>query len=378
MRYPVVWERTAPGALEDADWSWSDARLARLAELRIPPIVTLLHHGSGPRYTSLVDEDFPEHLARYARAVAERYPDVDTYTPVNEPLTTARFSGLYGHWYPHGHDERTFLRALVNECRGTALAMQEIREVNPAAQLVHTEDLGYTHATPKLAYQARFDNERRWLGLDLLCGRVSVTHPLWQHLRSHGISERELRWFADHPCVPDVFGFNYYVTSERFLDEHLDRWPAWAHGGNGRHAYADVHAVLAGRTAGVGKLLTDAWRRYGRPVALTELHMGCTREEQLRWLLDIYDRVHVAKQEGVPVVAITAWSVFGAYDWNCLVTRCDGVYEPGLFDVRGPAPRPTALASAWRAIARGERPTHPALHGIPWWQQALRREGIAA
>ena len=25
-----------------------------------------------------------------------RYPWIDAYTPVNEPLTTARFSGLYG------------------------------------------------------------------------------------------------------------------------------------------------------------------------------------------------------------------------------------------------------------------------------------------
>ena len=36
----------------------------------------------------------------YAAAFAERYPWVRRYTPINEPLTTARFAALYGHWYP--------------------------------------------------------------------------------------------------------------------------------------------------------------------------------------------------------------------------------------------------------------------------------------
>ena len=83
LRYPVLWERVAPAGLEQADWSWSDARLTRLRELGIEPIVGLLHHGSGPRSTSLVDPKFPEALARYARAVAERYPWVTYYTPIN-------------------------------------------------------------------------------------------------------------------------------------------------------------------------------------------------------------------------------------------------------------------------------------------------------
>ena len=98
VRYPVLWERVADRGLEEADWSWADERLGRLRELGIRPVVGLVHHGSGPRETSLLDPRFPERLAEYARAVAERYPWVDAYTPVNEPLTTARFSALYGHW----------------------------------------------------------------------------------------------------------------------------------------------------------------------------------------------------------------------------------------------------------------------------------------
>ena len=67
LRYPVLWERTAPNGLESADWSWADERLGRLRELGIHPIVGLVHHGSGPRHTSLIDPSFPEKLAEFAQ-----------------------------------------------------------------------------------------------------------------------------------------------------------------------------------------------------------------------------------------------------------------------------------------------------------------------
>lgn len=134
LRYPVSWERTR-------DFRFADERLPRLRELGVEPIVTLCHHGSGPPHTSLLEESFVEGLAAHARAVAERFPWVKKWTPVNEPLTTARFAALYGHWYPHAREERPFLRALVNECRAITRAMEEIRAVIPGAELIQTEDI---------------------------------------------------------------------------------------------------------------------------------------------------------------------------------------------------------------------------------------------
>ncbi|MBA3642119.1 MAG: family 1 glycosylhydrolase, partial [Acidobacteria bacterium] len=287
LRYPVLWEQIAPHSLTAMNWEWPDARLQRIRALGMAPIVGLLHHGSGPRYTSLIDEKFPETFAQYARAVAERYPWVTDWTPVNEPLTTARFSGLYGHWYPHGRDNPTFIRALLNQVRGTALAMREIRVVNPAARLIQTEDLGRPSGTSRLRRQVGLERQRRWLSWDLLTGRVDPQHPLYEFLLESGASEAELAVLLEEPCPPDVLGINYYLTSDRWLDERLDTYPAWSHGGNGSIAYADVEAVRARRHGIVGheQHLMDTWRRYGIPVALTEVHLGCTREEQMRWLV---------------------------------------------------------------------------------------------
>lgn len=374
LRYPVIWERTAPQGLETADWSWADERLERLRSLGILPIVGLVHHGSGPKDTSLIDPEFPEKLAVYARAVAERYPWVTHYTPVNEPLTTARFSGMYGHWYPHGQDDLTFACALLNQCRGVALAMRAIREVNPDAQLVQTDDLGKTFSTPLLAYQAELENERRWLSFDLLCGRLSHDSLTWNYLRSCGAEESELKWFLDNPCPPNIIGINHYLTSERFLDDRLERYPSWTHGGNGKHQYADVEAVrvCAEGMVGARVLLKEAWERYHLPLAVTEVHLGSTREEQLRWLKEIWEAAQSLQQQGVDIRAITAWSLLGAYDWIHLVTRDTGHYEPGVFDLRGLHPRPTALAQMLKDLATGQPPQHPLLDIPGWWRRHQR------
>src|SRR5437868_1079584 len=77
VRYPVLWERTAPNGIDNADWSWAQARLRRLHQLGIKPIVGLLHHGSGPRHTSLIDPAFATKFTGYAHAVAERFEWVE-------------------------------------------------------------------------------------------------------------------------------------------------------------------------------------------------------------------------------------------------------------------------------------------------------------
>ena len=381
LRYPVSWERICPdGDLAHCDWDWIDARMAKMRALSIRPIVGLVHHGGGPRTTSLIDPAFPEKLALFAAQVARRYPWVTDWTPVNEPLTTARFSGMYGHWYPHGTDSGTFARCLLNELRGTVLAMRAIRERIPGARLIQTEDMGRTYSAHALAHQAAFENERRWLSFDLLSGRLNEESRLWQHLMGDGVPEADLRWFSDDPCPPDIIGLNHYLTSERFLDERLERYPEQTHGGNGRDRYADVEAVrvLAEGCAGAAELLREAWDRYGLPLAITEAHLGCTREEQMRWLTDVWNDARRARTEaGVDVRAVTVWSLFGAMDWDSLLTLPRNSYEPGVFDARGQVdstvrPRPTALAAVCRALTRKQAPNHPVLDSPGWWRRPER------
>jgi len=372
LRYPLLWERmeTAPGQW---DFDWADQRMARLRELGIDPIVGLIHHGSGPAWTSLVSDDFAQGLAAHAARVAERYPWAGDWTPVNEPLTTARFAALYGVWYPHARDEGLCWLALLNQIDATRLAMKAIRRVNPHARLIQTDDFGHTYATEPCRAQARFENRRRLLTWDLLTGRLDRGHPLYERIARYGYAGR-LDAIAADPCPPDVIGMNYYATSDRLLDHRLERYPEAFHGGNGEIAYADVEAVrvLSPTPISWSRRLNTLWKRYRIPLAITECHIGCTREEQLRWLLECWRSAQRQKARGVDIRAVTVWSLLGAHGWNRLLAGPGQKYETGVYDVSSGHPRPTALARLVKDLATTGDTTLPLAQGTGWWRRSDR------
>jgi dTDP-4-dehydrorhamnose reductase len=127
LRYPVLWEHHEKEENGIIDWTWTNRQLEAIRRNGMDPIAGLVHHGSGPSFTDLTDPLFPNKLSSYALKVATRFPWLQYYTPVNEPLTTARFSGLYGFWYPHQQDEKSFFRMLIHQAKATVLSMQAIK-----------------------------------------------------------------------------------------------------------------------------------------------------------------------------------------------------------------------------------------------------------
>ncbi len=367
IRYPVLWEHHDNS--DSTNWYWIEKQLDYLRAKNIIPIAGLMHHGSGPKSTDLLDENFAVKLAAYAGEVASRFPWLEYYTPVNEPLTTARFSGLYGFWYPHHTSEFAFYKMLLNQIRGIILSMQSIRKINPNAKLIQTEDLSKTHGTPLLSYQAEFENKRRWLTYDLLCGKLNRQHYFWNYLINSGIGEQELQFFLDNSCPPDIMGFNYYVTSERFLDENLHAYPLHTHGGNGKDMYADIAAAGTGTMQGIARLIQEAWSRYRLPLAITECHLNGSEEDQLTWWKEIWDSCCNANRSGMIVQAVTAWSLLGAFDWNSLLLENNNYYEKGVYDISDGYLRPTLLAEMISSISRHGNFHHPVPGKKGWWNE---------
>jgi dTDP-4-dehydrorhamnose reductase len=375
LRYPVLWEKHQPQKDTVIDWVFVEKNLNRLKELKVEPIAGLVHHGSGPVYVNFFDGSFEEGVANYARLVAEKFPWLEYYTPVNEPLTTARFCGLYGHWYPHKADDYSFYKILLSELKATVMAMKAIREINPNAKLIQTEDLAKCYSTPLLKYQADFENDRRWISYDLLCGRVDSKHPMWKFLTEEvGLTAAELNYFRDNYCIPHVCGFNYYLTSERYLDHHMSKYPKQYHGGNGKHRYADIETVLIPlkEESGPYLLLKEAYEHLQLPLAITECHLHSTREEQMRWFNEMWETVNELKADGVDIRALTAWAIFGLHGWNKLVTEPWGTYEPGVFNLSTGCPRPTALARLIQVLTKHKVYYHPVLETAGWWRRDTR------
>lgn len=376
IRYPCLWELVAPQDLNKCDWSYLDERLYELKRLGFDFIAGFLHHGSGPRYTSLIDPEFPEKFAHYAKLFSSRYPWVSDYTPINEINTTARFSTLYGHWYPHHKNTSSYLKALVLQCKGSVLAMNEIKKINPAARFIQTDDLGMCQSTEELIDQRTFENERRWLSWDLLSGRVTKDHRLYSFFLNHGITNKELQWFETNCCPPDVIGINHYHLSNRYLDHRLELYPNEYHGSNGYIEYADVGAIDTGSVdpTSLETLIKEAWDRYRTPIAITECHARGYRESQIRWFHHVWETCSRLKTQDIQIEAVTAWSLLGTFDWHNLCTRSENFYEPGVFDLRNPSrtPKETALTKMIRKISAGQKDEAPVLNSPGVWETGRR------
>lgn len=367
LRYPVIFERYHDPT--DLSWSWLARQLNALRHYGIKPIAGLLHHGSGPIHASLIDPCFPAELEKFAIKVAETFPWLEYFTPINEPLTTARFCGLYGFWYPHLRNAKSFAEILLNEMKAVVLSMRAIRKIIPNAKLIQTEDLGKTYSTPLLKYQADFENDRRWLTNDLLCGFVKPGHAMWDYFVWLGVSQAELEFFLENPFPPQIIGWDYYITSERYLDETANKYPSHMYGSNGKHHYADVEAIRVqhGEEHGPKVLLREAWERYKIPLAITEIHIHGAPEEQIAWFSYIWNTCLQLNAEGVDIRAATAWAMFGSYGWSRLLTENPGEYERGVFDVRSGRPVATPYTGFLKKLTAKPQDIPPAQEGA-WWQ----------
>jgi dTDP-4-dehydrorhamnose reductase len=362
-RVPVLWERVAPRDPRDLDIREPERRLDVLRALGVEPIVTLLHHGSGPRYTGLLDPAFPLWFAEYAEVAAHMFPWVRRWTPINEPLTTARFSTLYGVWFPNVRDDRAFGRALVHQTLAMQAAMRRIRNVIPDAEFVLTEDLQrYAAGDEGVTEYVAFLRERVYLSIELVAGRVGAGHPLAAYLTERcGVSAFELAMMQRDAVEPDLVAFNHYPHSERYVFS--------ADGETG-----DVPAVyVAGEPPpAIGPLLRGAAERLRLPLAVGEVHVRAGERERVRWLAQHAHDVAALREDGVDVRAVGAWAAFGMVDWHSLLRRRDGATEDGIYTFAGPdgTPQPTAVADAVRVLAAGGHIDDGGVRG--WWERADR------
>ena len=363
-RTPVLWERTVKHDGDAPDFREPARRLHALRTLGVEPIVTRLHHGSGPSFTDLLDPAFPARFAAYAELAARAFPWVRRWTPINEPLTTARFATLYGVWYPNRCEDEAFGAAIAHEALATQLAMDRIRAVIPDAELVLTEDLQrFTAGDASVADYVGFLRERVMLSIELVAGRVDAGHPLAAFLRERcGVAPEMFEALQRGACEPALVAFNHYPHSERYVFRAPDG------------TIGDVPAVYVRDEPmpAAGPLLRAAAARLRLPLALGEVHVHAPAGERVRWLAQHIADVVAARADGVDVRAVGAWAAFGMVDWHSLLRERAGVSEDGIYTFAGRdgVPQPTAVADALRVLAAGGTIDDGGVRG--WWERDER------
>jgi beta-glucosidase/6-phospho-beta-glucosidase/beta-galactosidase len=202
--YGIPWHRIQP-APGKSDWSFADRAFDRLAELRIEPIVDLVHYGlPGWIEGAYLNPDFPELMAEYAGRVAERFRDrLVYYTPLNEPRITAWYCGKLGWWPPGRRGWRGFLHVMNSVCRGVVKTVHRLAEISQGIVPVHVDatDL-YETVDPELQAEVIRRQEMVFLALDLISGRVNRGHRLYDWIIANEITSEQLEWFKENRIEP--------------------------------------------------------------------------------------------------------------------------------------------------------------------------------
>jgi beta-glucosidase/6-phospho-beta-glucosidase/beta-galactosidase len=314
------------------DWSFADETYGELKRRDMIPITDLCHFGVPDWLGNFQNPDFARLFPDYARAFAERYPWVQMYTPVNEIFICATFSAYYGWWNEQMSSDTTFVTALKHIARANVLAMEAILQVRPDALFVQSESTEYFHASnPKAIKNAELMNARRFLSLDLNYGH-RVDSDMYEFLMDNGMTREEYRFFMQHRlrhfCI---MGNDYYVTNEHRMFE-------------------DGTSIAAGEVFGYDEITRQYYARYQLPVMHTETNLaeGATGEEAVQWLWKQWANVLRLRNDGVPIVGFTWYSLTDQIDWDTALREDNGHVNPlGLCDLDR---KPRAVGRAYKQL----------------------------
>jgi beta-glucosidase len=317
LRYGPPLHLTLQGP-DKYDWSFADETFAVLKAMDIVPIVDLCHFGVPDWIGNFQNPDFPAHFAKYAGAFAERFPWVQLYTPVNEMFVCATFSAAYGWWNEQMTTERSFVTALKHIVKANVLAMHMILDQRPDAIFIQSESSEYFHAdNPRAIGPAERMNARRFLSLDLNYGR-RVNSEMYEFLIDNGMTREEYHFFMNNNLKRHcILGNDYYVTNEH-------------------RVFDDGRSCASGEIFGYSEITRQYHDRYRLPVMHTEtnLNEGASGLDAVHWLWKQFANVLRVRNDGIPTVGFTWYSLTDQMDWDSALRENKGnVNALGLYDL---------------------------------------------
>ena len=300
------------------DWEFSDLTMLDLQRRGITVIADLCHFGVPDWIGNFQNPAFPELFSRYAGDFANRYPWVRYYTPVNEMIVCAQFSGRFGWWNEQGTTDRTFVTCIKHLVRANILACRAIQRRIHSAIFIQAESAEHFH--PKDASAVGITNTKnkvRFLSLDLNFGH-HVDAEMYMFLRDNGMSLEEYQFFLENDTKSrSIIGTDYYVTCEHGVDSDVNTWGC-------------------GDQLGYAAVVQQYYDRYKLPIMHTETNMtqGVNGDEAVKWLEKQWNNVMLLKNSGVPMLGFTWYSLTDQVDWDSALTIPNkNVNALGLYDL---------------------------------------------
>lgn len=307
IRYGIPWYKVEPHPGQ-FDWTWVDQVVDYFTDHgELTPIFDLVHYGT-PLWleNEFANPDYPARVALYAHEFARRYRSLARYfTPLNEPMITAEWCGWSGKWPPYLQGHSGFVAIMYQLCRGIVETVRAIREVNPAAVMVHVEaSKKYVPADGEAVAECAFWNEFRFIMWELIQGKVTDQHPLYKWLIRCGLQTEQLFWFEQHAIDVDVIGLNYYPQFSLNL----------VHAGDFEHERIPVPVPAWG--AELIEIVTETYARYRRPIFITETSYWGTVDERIRWMDELVNACDAIIRSGTDLCGVTWFPFISMVDWE--------------------------------------------------------------
>ena len=311
VRYPILWETVAPetpgrarlSAGTTSGWSVS-------AKHGIKVIAGLVHHGSGPAlHQPARSTSFADHLAHYAERVAAPLSvdrDMDAgQRAVHDgalrlplrPLVSAR----------QGHRRDVPARLSTSAWRRSGRCARSARSY-PTRSCSPTEDIGRTFSTQRARLPGRA--RQRAALADLRSARSAAScegHQFYRWLRNKAATQEVLDELATGEGPTGHHRFRP-LSHQRSLPRSSRRSAIRA----SKRARTDATpmsmsrpfaSTSSPRLSARQHRLRETWERYGTPIAITEVHHGCTRDEQVRWLHEVWTAAEQRTRSAAPTFA---------------------------------------------------------------------------
>ncbi|HEX8655927.1 MAG TPA: amine oxidase, partial [Hymenobacter sp.] len=254
---------------------------------------------------------FAQRFAALCRAFVKFYrsqrpDDVLIVTPINEVSFISWLGGDVRGTSPYCHHQGWAVK--YGLMRAYIEGSYALREADPSIRLLTTEPLINVvpppNPWPQHRREARDSHRNQFQATDMLCGQLCPE-------------------LGGAPELLDIVGFNFYYDNQWQL--HPFRKLGW------NDVEPDPNWVP------LHKLLRKAYRRYGRPFALTETsHPGVDRP---LWWRMIGEECALALRQGLPLWGVCLYPVIDRPDWD----HTHQWHQSGLWDADLSQPGPARV-----------------------------------
>jgi beta-glucosidase/6-phospho-beta-glucosidase/beta-galactosidase len=287
------------------NWAVVEKMIRCARDNNIQQLWDICHFGF-PGTLSPFDEEFTPRLVGICQAFVVLYrsilPDAELIvTPINEVSFLAWLGGEAAGTVPYQTNNGSKVK--YHLMKAFIAAVAAMREIDPGIRIMTTEPI--VDMVPPLPLtlegieEARFQNERQFQSLEMLCGNACPE-------------------LGGKPEYLDIIGFNFYYNNRWVIND--GGFLPW------------VNDDDDPRWRPLSDLLTEAYQRYNRPFVITETsHSGDHRPD---WMSSIAEECGIVLKAGLPLWGVCLYPIIDRPDWDNLAHwHHSGLWDHGLEDV---------------------------------------------